>query len=133
MQAEAPDAAHDDLTAGEDGSVDGVSAKFCVDRKNEPETLTEARREKVLEETELIRIKIAKERGELISVEESDERDLRTGAIIKAMFMRASSDLTPMVVGLPADEVEEVIQQWAYERLEEVATEDPQKFRDGID
>jgi transposase-like protein len=67
---------------------------------NSPQTLNEARREKLILEKQLLQLRIEKERRELVSAKSVEESGIRIGAIIDAKLNALVPDCAPILAGL---------------------------------
>ena len=67
---------------------------------NSPQTLNEARREKLILEKQLLQIRIQKEQGELVSAKSMAESGIRIGAMFNAKLDALIPDCAPILAGL---------------------------------
>lgn len=80
-----------------------------------------AKLRKTKAEADMIEHKLAVQRGEFVSAEETRNEGLRIGGLVKEVFLKAPDELAPLLAGRPAHEVKSALKKWASDKLTELA------------
>jgi len=88
-----------------------------------PATLTEARLQKTILETERIRLKIQADRGELVSKAEIEEDGVRVGTILCAKLAALVNDCSGILAGLGEAEIRTRLHERTQQMLSEIKAE----------
>ena len=87
----------------------------------EGKTLTEIRAEKESWQVRLLRLRFAKEEGELISRSKAEEEMYAAGSVNRQMWMRIENDLPAMLEGQTIAQMQKTCREYARSRLAEMA------------
>jgi transcriptional regulator with XRE-family HTH domain len=79
---------------------------------------------KLKAEADLKEHELQVERGLFVSKDEVVTEGVRMGVVIKGIFLKLSSDLTPILAGRPAAEIKKVLDKYAREKLTELSLYD---------
>ena len=94
------------------------------EKKNESEDLAGVKLRKLKAEADLKEHELEVERKSYVSREEVVTEGVRMGVTIKGIFLKLSSDLTPLLAGRPAAEVKKALDKYAREKLTELSLYD---------
>ena len=99
--------------------VEKTNARFGRGEGHEDERAAKLRKTKA--EADMIEHKLAVQRGEFVSAEETRNEGLRIGGLVKEVFLKAPDELAPLLAGRPAHEVKSALKKWASDKLTELA------------
>jgi hypothetical protein len=99
-------------------------ASKIQEKKNESEDLAGVKLRKLKAEADLKEHELQVERGLFVSKDEVVTEGVRMGVVIKGIFLKLSSDLTPILAGRPAAEIKKVLDKYAREKLTELSLYD---------
>ena len=86
--------------------------------------------EKLEVQIELEKVKLAKEQGRLVSVEDIEERDTRIGAAVRAAMLQLTNDLPPTLAGLTEAQVAKKLVPYTKSILTQLANEQSEFWKD---
>jgi DNA-binding XRE family transcriptional regulator len=99
-------------------------ASKIQERKNESEDLADVKLRKLKAEADLKEHELEVERGKVVPKEQVLSEGMRMGMTVKAIFLKLSTDLTPILAGRPAGEVKKALDRYAREKLTELSLYD---------
>jgi hypothetical protein len=91
--------------------------------QNAPASLNDARLQKLVLESERLRLKIAQDRGELVEVSAVKESGIRIGAIFSAKLAALVNDASGALAGLGESELRKKLQERTQQILSEIRDE----------
>ena len=94
------------------------------EKKNETEDLADVKLRKLKAEADLKEHELQVERGLFVSKDEVVTEGVRMGVTIKGVFLKLSSDMTPILAGRPAAEIKKALDKYAREKLTELSLYD---------
>lgn len=99
-------------------------ASRIQEKKNESEDLAGVKLRKLKAEADLKEHELQVERGLFVSNEQVLAEGMKIGLVVKGMYLKLSSDLTPILAGRPAGEVKKALDKYAREKLTELSLYD---------
>lgn len=94
------------------------------EKKNESEDLAGVKLRKLKAEADLKEHELQVERGLYVSNEQVLAEGMKMGLVVKGMYLKLSSDLTPLLAGRPAGEVKKALDKYSREKLTELSLYD---------
>ena len=91
------------------------------EREDQSEDLAGVKLRKLKAEADLKEHELSVERGLFVSKDEVVTEGVRMGVTIKGIFLKLSSDLTPVLAGRPAAEIKKALDKYAREKLTELS------------
>ena len=99
-------------------------AAEMAERGKGSEDMAEVKLRKLTAEADLKEHELQVERGLFVGKEEVLSEGMRMGIVIKGIFLKISSDLTPILAGRPAGEIKKALDKYAREKLTELSLYD---------
>ena len=93
-------------------------------RVADSEDMAEVKLRKLRAEADLKEHELQVERGLFVSKDEVVTEGVRMGVTIKGVFLKLSSDMTPILAGRPAAEIKKALDKYAREKLTELSLYD---------
>jgi uncharacterized protein YjcR len=87
----------------------------------ESEDATAAKLRKVRAEADMLEHKLQVERGKFVSHESQLRAGMQFGLVIRGVFERMDSDLTPRLAGRKASECSKILKEYARDKLTELS------------
>lgn len=84
-------------------------------------SLQDVRKEKVVEETKLLRLKFAIEEGRFVPREKVEEEGIALGAVSRALWTRLESDLPPMLEGQTVAQMQKTLRDYSRQALKQLS------------
>jgi phage terminase Nu1 subunit (DNA packaging protein) len=94
------------------------------EKAKDSEDLGAVKLRKLKAEADLKEHELQVERGLFVGKEEVLSEGMRMGIVIKGIFLKISSDLTPILAGRPAGEIKKALDKYAREKLTELSLYD---------
>jgi hypothetical protein len=103
-----------------------VQARAAIMAQNgkETEDMQGVKLRKLKAEADLKEHELEVERGKVVSKEQVLSEGMKMGMVVKSVFLKLSSDLTPILAGRPAGEVKKALDKYAREKLVELSLYD---------
>ena len=99
-------------------------AAAMAERGKETEDMAGVKLRKLRAEADLKEHELQVERGLFVSKDEVVTEGVRMGVTIKGVFLKLSSDMTPILAGRPAAEIKKALDKYAREKLTELSLYD---------
>jgi len=90
-------------------------------KKKPPEDMEETKLRKLQAEASILEHKLSVQKGEFVSYESMLAEGQKLGLVIRGMFQRAESDLTPRLAGRNAAEVSVILREYMTAKLIELS------------